>query len=71
MKVKRYRPLQGASTLSQKFFTTTHPSFDALCFFKISPCLMDNVVDFGREKFSENLDQISYGIFCYRALGFI
>ncbi|CCB88595.1 unknown protein [Simkania negevensis Z] len=29
---------------------------------------MDNVVDFEREKFSENLNQISYGIFCYGAL---
>ena len=29
---------------------------------------MDNVVDFGREKFNENLDQISYRIFCYGAL---
>lgn len=29
---------------------------------------MDNMVDFGREKFGENLDQSSYGIFWYGAL---
>ena len=56
---------------NKKFYSYFNPLFSAFSPLKISPCFMDNVVDFGREKFSENLDQISYRIFCYRALGVV
>ena len=46
---------------NKKFHSYFNHFFSVFSPLKISPCLMDNVVDFGREKFSENLDQLYAG----------